>query len=172
MAHRIRQIRGRSTSVRQNLWLGVNLVQTAIAGSASTLLLSLNAAALALRPFTVVRTRVFALVQSDQITAAEEVHGALGGMVVSDQASAAGSASIPSPISDPDAPWYVWEGFVNAFIIASNSGFVEPAGTPRHIDSKAMRKVGNNEDLIWQWQAGSADGGLISLSGRFLIKLH
>ena len=168
----VRMIRGRSTQVRQNVWLQVNLTSTAIPGSSTTLLSSLNAAALALRPFTVVRSRIFALIQSDQVTAAEEVHGALGVIVVSDQASAAGAASIPAPVSNADAPFFIWEGVVNAFIIASNSGFSEPTGTRINIDSKAMRKVGNNEDVAFQFQTATADGGLISLSGRMLIKLH
>jgi len=173
MARRFtRIIGGRERQVRQNLWLGINDTATVVAGSTSTLLTSLNAAALALRPFTIVRTRLRIFIESDQAAASELMHAAYGRMVVSDQAAAAGTASVPAPLTNTDAPWYVWEALFNKFLFGDATGFLEPSGTMIEVDSKAMRKVGNNEDVVSVIEMGTGDGGAISQIGRSLIKLH
>jgi len=165
-------IRGVSRSVRQNTWIGIDLAPTNIGGGATTLLGSLNAAGLLLRPFTIVRTRIFVLVFSDQEVAPETSEGSLGAIVVSDQALAAGAASIPSPTSQADAPFFVWEPFVNFLRFGDDTGIQEPAGTRLNVDSKAMRKVGVNEDIAFQTENASGQGYTITLQGRMLVKLH
>jgi len=166
-----RTIRGVPRSVRQNTWININLVETVVAGSASVLLVSLNAAALALRPFTVVRSRMLIQFDSDQGAATETPHAAFGEIVVSEQASAQGALSIPNPISDADAPWFVWQPLLSHIDFFSAASVIDVS---RHftVDSKSMRKVGINEDIVGQIQTGSADGVSISIVGRHLLKLH
>jgi len=86
---------------------------------------------------TVRRTRGRALVQSDQGAAQEGQLLALGLIVVSDLALAAGAASIPGPAIDAsDDGWFLWEPLLNRMSISTVS-------EPRHVefDSKGMRKI-------------------------------
>jgi len=74
---------------RESIWLTGGFQITGIAtASTAVFVASLNAAALALRPFTVVRTRGHLYLRSDQIAAAEAYDISYGMAVVSDQASA------------------------------------------------------------------------------------
>ena len=153
-------------------WLSVAVGSSALAGSSTILLASLNATALAARPFTVIRSRLWLHVESDQIVAGEIARGAFGAIVVSDNAVAAGTGSIPQPALDTDAPWFVYEPWINSFVFGDGTGFVEPAGTNIVVDSKAMRKVGSNEDIALQIQEVQGVGAIVAVQGRMLVKLH
>ena len=157
---------------RQPLWIGLGVDPLALPASAKVLAGILNAAALALRPFTIVRTRLLFHVESDQLIASEQTQGALGIIVVSDQAVAAGAASVPGPITNTDAPFFVWEPFINSFLFLTGSGVQEPTGTYITVDSKAMRKVNNNEDVAIMFENAAALGCNVSMEGRMLVKLH
>ena len=175
MARRAVSFRGpalRQGQRRKSTWIQISLGPTTIASSGSVLIGSLNAAALAFRPFTVVRTRIYMHIESDQSAASEQVRGAFGAIVVSDQAVAAGVASIPVPVTHSDAPFFVYEPFVNSFLFGDGTGFITPVGTNIIIDSKAMRKVDVNEDIALQAQNAVAFGSLLSIQGRMLVKLH
>ena len=53
------------------------------------------------------------MVGSDQVAVVEQQIGALGFIVVSDLAIAAGAASIPSPgFNGSDDGWFVWQAFL------------------------------------------------------------
>ena len=56
---------------RQTLWLGLGMNSVTMTAAGGTLTHSLNAAALALRPFTIVRTIIAYQLQSDQAAAIE-----------------------------------------------------------------------------------------------------
>ena len=87
---------------------------------------------------TAVRSRGRIWIQSDQGAALEEQQGALGLVVVSDLALAAGAASIPGPATDSsDDGWFVWEGFSQTNIQVSAG----TAGQLYEFDSKAARRV-------------------------------
>ena len=173
MARRItRPSRFVQTPRRTMVWSSNRLGATTLTGSAKTVVLSLTAAELAMRPFTIVRTRVDGLFSTDQAAVTEAPTGALGGTIVSDQASAIGATAIPGPTSDHDADWYVYQGLTHEFTFLSSVGFDDNAGTHFTIDSKAMRKVGENDDVIWIVQIASAAGAVLNLEGRFLLKLH
>ncbi len=167
-----RMIRGRPSQVRQMVWIGINTTPVSIGSAGGQFLSSLNAAALALRPFTVIRTRARISLVSDQTAATELARGAYGRMVVSDQASGVGATAIPFPVNNSDAPWFVWEPILHNFVVNTAVGFESPGGTITEIDSKAMRKVGNNEDLVSMFELVSANGCIISVVGRTLVKLH
>ena len=86
---------------------------------------------------TLLRTRGAMLFNSDQIAAGEEVIGALGMILVSEDAFAAGIASIPSPVNDIDNDgWVLWHPVVNQFRATQSSQQVIS-----HFDSKAKRIV-------------------------------
>ncbi len=154
------------------VWVGADVAPANVAaGTTGVLLGTLNAAALALRPFTVVRTRQRLQLESDQVVASEQYRGAYGFIVVSENAAAQGIAAVPKPNTDTDADWFVYEPFAGSFLFISGAGFTEPTGTQHVIDSKAMRKVGVNEDIAIVIET-TGTGMTVQGNGRFLIKLH
>ncbi len=74
--------------------------------------------------------------------------GAYGIGIVSDEAFAAGAASIPGPWSNKDwGGWFVWLPISWRFEFISGVGVLQ-AGITSVIDSKAMRKIGLNETVV------------------------
>ncbi len=158
-------------SNRQPLWLGVIITPLDVAASTDVLLGSLNATALAFRPFTIIRTRLQVMYSSDQITASETPFGVLGQIIVRDSATAAGVASLPDPGTDTDADWFVYQPVMAEFAFTTGVGYrnVDHQYT---VDSKAMRKVGPDDDAGLVFSQNAAVGGTITIVGRQLIKLH
>jgi len=173
MAHR--RVGSRSfarPAPRSMIWIGMALTTQTLAGGSKDLMGSLSASALLLRPFTVVRTRINFLFESDATGTSERTHGAVGLIVVKDQASAAGVASVPGPITDTDGEWMMYQPLLTAFVFRSAVGANSPFGDQYVVDSKAQRKVGNNEDLIQVAELTVAAGAFLTSEGRMLIKLH
>ena len=145
------------------------LEQAVAAASTATLLYTMNAAALALRPFTIVRTLLWFNIISDQSAAVENQFGALGLAVVSDQAVAVGVTAVPNPISDQGSDlWFGYKGYGQSGSTDATAGNV---GRSYVLESKAMRKVDIGEDLAVVHQlAALSDGIILHVSGRMLIK--
>ena len=140
-----------------------------MASNAAVLLASLNAAALAQRPFTVVRSHLKWIYKSDQTAALEDYGGAVGAAVVTDRASAAGIGSIPNPWANSDSnQFFVYDTFYNQSGAASDL-----IGATSFIvtDSKAMRKVGPDDDIVFVTEALALNGFLLGVIGRLLILL-
>ena len=138
----------------------------------ATLVFSLNAAALALRPFTVVRTLFQYAVNSDQGASAETQSGAVGLAVVSDQSVAIGVTAVPTPITDMASDlWFAYSLFNQR---SSSGGTAGQIGFTYELASKAMRKVDIGQDIIVVVESVSAiSGGIqIHLGGRMLVKTH
>ena len=160
---------------RVSTWFEVRPVNslTAIANGASVLIGTLNAAALALRPFTIVRTRLLLYWESDQVAVTEVPIGSFGMIVVKQTATTAGIASIPTPQTEPNADFFVYETLVSEFTRIDGSGFSEGSqGLKTVVDSKSMRKVGLEDDLAVIFQNISTVGANAFVGGRFLVKLH
>ena len=87
-------------------------------------------------------------IKSTQAAADAEIVGAFGIAIVSDQAAAAGAASIPGPWSNADWDgWFVWEGFAMSLQFSDATGvFLDSVQSV--IDSKAMRRVGDNDTIV------------------------
>ena len=166
-------VRGRAPR-RQTAWIGGVDNDTFLAGAAGNAVFvgSLNAAALALRPFTVVRVRGLFSLQSDQTGGLEEGKAAFGMAVVSDDAVAIGITALPSPITDQGSDlWFTFtEGNFGWKLVTTGAGV---GLTHFEIESRAMRKVGIGEDLILMFENGSASFGCeFDVSLRLLVKLH
>ena len=82
---------------RTKIWIGNGVNSTVLSASTVTLVGTLSAGALILRPFTILRSHLEVLYSSDQIGASEIPFGTLGEIVVTEAAAAAGIASIPDP---------------------------------------------------------------------------
>ena len=142
--------------------------ETALAANTFAFLGSLNAAALAARPFTVIRTVGSIWVKSDQVASAELPFGALGFQIVSDKAVATGVTALPDPITEEASDtWFVYQQW------AASGGAVDGAILMEYkFDSRAMRKVEDGFDMAFMIaNANAADGVVFVVKFCMLIKL-
>ncbi len=157
---------------RESLWFFIqSSIQTLANPSTAVLLNSLNAAAIALEPFTVVRVRGVLDIHSDQVAVNEFQSVALGFAVVSQQASAIGVTAIPTPITDQGSD--LWLAYVN--LMAGMALNTDLMGKSVEYDSRAMRKVEEGQDLVTVAEsdiAGQTSGLVVRNIARVLIKLH
>ena len=166
---------GRVVSIRRKTsWIGgVDVATfTGLTFGIAALHASLNAAALALRPFTVIRVRGVLSVQSDQEVADEEGILGMGFAVVSDEASAIGVSAIPTPVTEQSSNlWFVYEEIPWSWrIVTSGAG---GSVTHQAFDSKGMRKVEPGQDIVQVVENNSSAFGCeFSLDSRMLVKLH
>ena len=175
MARRSFSSRPRSGSRRSTSWLAINPASATLVSSGGTILHSLDAETLAKRPFTIIRTHLVLHLQSDQAAASEIQVGAFGMAVVSDQANAIGVTAVPTPITDLDSDlFFVHQALISNFLFASGVGFQEPAGQFLTVDSKAMRKVNDDQDVVSvvELATGESAGQVWTIVGRLLIKEH
>ncbi len=144
---------------------------TGVVAGAADLQASLNAAALAIRPFTIVRTRGLILVESDQIAANEQPFGAYGLAVVSDQAVAVGLTAVPTPYTDQFSDLWFMHQFWAAPWKFNTSGAASQ--TILQFDSKAMRKVEDGQDVVAVFENGNTSFGCRYIAiWRMLVKTH
>ncbi len=168
-------IRRQGVMRRESLWFGIaETTNTITAGNNAILFAGLGAAELALRPFTVVRTRGEFLVVSDQKAAGiENVGAGLGVAVVSDQALAIGVTAVPTPMTDRGSDlWFLFIEIMS--VINTGATAVEThQAFSRSFDSKAMRKVEEGQDLAFSIETSAiSSGAIIQKAGRMLVKLH
>ncbi len=176
MADRVRFTRGRGRlgSKRLTSWFPIDLTSTLVSAS-GTILNSLTVPEKAKRPFTIVRTYLEVQQQSDQAIASEQQVGAIGLAVVSDQAAAIGVTAVPTPLTDLDSDlWFMHQLIFGNFLLASAIGFEEGGATRMSLDSKAMRKVNDAEDvvIVAERDAVLGEGTIMLVGGRLLIKEH
>jgi len=162
--------------VRETVWAAITPTDTAIASASGAVLFGgFSAAALALRPFTIVRTRGWIHVLSDQVAASESFGAVYTQAVVTDQALAAGVASVPTGDADRDSDaFFVFEEIAGRFEFISGIGVHTWAqDNMRYFDSKAMRKVEDGFDVAFAVEATAISSGVqIKKGGRMLLKLH
>jgi len=158
---------------RATLWAQIAPLRTNMAAGVAVLTSQLNAAALLLRPFTIVRTRGFLLVRSDQVAATEDYGAAMAYAVVSEQAAAIGVTAVPTPDTDRASDFFFVYEELHGELDGGSSGPTE-LGKYTAFDSKAMRKVDEDQTMVIVAEntADSTDAVSITEGGRFLIKLH
>ena len=171
--------RSRSRFIRPapctKMWIGTGIGSSTVSSDASTLLSTLSAGALALRPFTILRTRMWLLFSSDQEAADESPFGTYAKIVVTDTAAAIGITAVPNPSGingDPEASWFVWQAMAAKMIIDTASGVHGVIGLGFEIDSKSMRKVGPDDDVATVLDTEAGGGVTLVSNGRMLIQLH
>ena len=176
MARSFTRGRGRLGASRKTLWAGFGGSNTNLAAGAATIINSANAALLLLRPFTIVRTRLVWNVRSDQAAVTENYAAAIGLAVVSDQAVAVGVTAVPTPVTDVGSDLFLmWSAAISQFNFLSSVGFHPASGVMSEIDSKAMRKVDDDQDIVLVVEDEptiGTDGVNVAVFGRLFIKLH
>ena len=157
---------------RQSLWIGFGSNQVTLTSLGGTITHALNAAALALRPFTIVRTLFVFDLRSDQAAAVEQQAANFGIAVVSDQALAVGITAVPTPVTDIGSDLF----FAFIAMYADESSLTDRTrGSSKYLlDSKAMRKVPDDADLAVVAEADTAvaAGCILRMTGRMLVKLN
>ena len=157
---------------RTKVWFGFNFAtEDVLTASAITFLGSFNAAAEALRPFTILRTRLELNFASDQTGASETPFGVFGMIIVTDKAVAVGVTGIPAPATNTNNDWFVYQPMQHRFLFVSGVG-TQDTGTRYVVDSKAMRKVGDADDVAVMFEMDAAVGGTLVTGGRMLVQLH
>ncbi len=157
---------------RESVWIGFGLTAVSQAAVGGFITHALNAAALAERPFTIVRSRWELYIFSDQTGATESQLGAFGIAVVSDQAVAIGVTAVPTPVTDISSDlWFVHQILLNS--MSGGTAQQMQVGTRYTVDSKAMRKVEDGQDIVPVIELDAAGNGFtVLLGGRILIKTH
>ena len=170
MAHRAFR-RGASAIAhrRETTWFQFVPVTTNLAtGGADAIVFALNAAALALRPFTIVRTHFELALASDQAAAIEHQICGVGIAVVSDQAVAVGVTAVPNPVTHMGSNLWL----MHQLLYGDESALTDRtrSETRVSVDSKAMRKVEVGQDIVVVVENGGSSGLNITVGGRLLIK--
>jgi len=122
---------------------------------------------------TVIRTRGMLAWSTDQVGADEDQIGAFGIAIVSAQAASVGITAIPHP--GTDAAWGGWlyhTYFFSKFELLSSVGANPDMAHSLVIDSKAMRKVDEDDRLVVVVENTAATGFEVYNSERFLSKVH
>ncbi len=166
MARRTRFVR---PPARTKMWIGAGVGSTTVASAVKALISSLSAGALLLRPFTILRTRMEILYFSDQVATSENPHGSYGRIVVTETAAALGITALPNPSGisgDPEASWVVWQALASRFQFNTGVGVEAQGGMRYTIDSKSMRKVGPDDDLVTLYDNEIANGATVIDNGK------
>ena len=155
---------------RKTLWLAFTQLATTLTGDNSALVSTLNAAALALRPFTVVRTHFAFYLLSDQAAAVETQACMFGTAVVSDQATDVGISAVPLPEQDIGSS--LW--FSHKIMWGNETSLTDRTvgGAYFDLDSKAMRKVEVGSDIAVVVENPLPTGLILQMAGRMLIKTN
>ncbi len=159
---------------REMKWIPQAPIQSAVGSSVATLISLLNAAALTNAPFTIVRVRGLLYIATDQVANTEGQFASWGMTVVTEQASAIGITAIPTPVTEPESDWFVFESVAARVMVASAISMFS-AGNAVQIDSKAMRKVDVGQDVVAVVEVPASDiseGVEFTSQFRMLIKLH
>ncbi len=133
----------RTSRRHQFEWWRAEFDETVIA-AASTKALVVGIAAVTGLDVTIERQYLSVLMTSAS-TADTNGFLALGSVIVSSDAFAAGAASVPGPVTDKDSPWVLHQNVITQNEFSSGVGFEKTAMSM--FESKARRRMTNNELL-------------------------
>ena len=173
MAHRSRVFRGSVRSARRATdWIASSAETTTTALAASTAVLDQQFTFL--EPATIVRVRGDLWIASDQGAATENPFGSMGICVVREQAATVGITAVPLPYTDaPDEAWFLLQNFAERTRFFTGAGMEHGLFQHYELDSKAMRKVAQGDNIAVVVENADATAGLLFLmTFRILVKLH
>ncbi len=149
--------RGRSYRPSTN-WSFQASTAYAVLAANTKLIVAIFAPTLAQVGETVRRSRCTLGIGTDQGAGIEEQIGAFAAGVFSDEAIAAGAASLPDPITQGgDDYWFLYQPFMRK---GMDSSAAAPTFTEYMIDSKAMRKVEPGKSVVYMLVNSHATHGL------------
>ncbi len=174
MAHR-RTVATRSQAIRRKTaWITWEFVPVAVTANGVVQLSGgMNASALALLPFTVVRTRGVIHWESDQAAATEDFGGVFSMQRVTAVALGAGIGSVPTPLTEAGDDYFVYEPFYSKVWVQTTTVVAGGSTVQRIFDSKSMRKLEIGDEISMVIEGMNLPGGMnFGTTGRFLVKLH
>ena len=126
---------------------------------------------------TLVRIRgLMSLTQLTTSAAGEGFFGALGIGIAADTAVAAGTASLPGPLSEQNWPGWMFHQFFDIRSITATiaDGVNSPLHQSMVIDTKAMRKMGQDENLFAIVEVVESGTATLEIHGdtRVLVKMY
>ncbi len=167
-------IRRNGVMRRESVWVALTPTITTLAASSTPVLFTgYSAAVLAMIPFTIVRTRGYMALRSDQEGADENFSCALAMAIVSIQALAIGVTAVPTADSDRDSDlFFLFEELAGSFIFVAGLA-AQSNAISGSFDSRAMRKVEDGQDIAVTIEGTAVSAGqIVYKGGRQLIKLH
>ena len=161
----------RAGKVRQTYWGSVISTGEITVAANTTILTTLFSSSLLAQAFedTIIRTRGFVYVRSDQLAATEHQIGAWGIKLQNQRAVTAGVASVPRPIEEPDQDWLAYGMFGSTLQFSTGSGFDGAPGRLLEVDSKAMRKIHDADALIFVIENPSASFAFVFMLGFHVL---
>jgi len=157
---------------RLTMWIGIAGATANMSAVGGTITHVANAALLALRPFTIIKTIMDYALRSDQAGAMEHQVCSVGAAVVSDQALAIGVTAIPTPVTDRGSDLF----WLHRNIMADESALTDRTRGETHVQviSKAMRKINDDQSFVFvaEFDGLLSDGLILTSLGWLLIKLH
>ena len=121
---------------------------------------------------TVIRTRGYWSIKSDQFATSEDFMVAMGFGVVSSAARALGVTAVPSPIIEEQWDgWFVYEILDGAFTFGDATGFTSPSVMSAKFDSKAQRKLEDENAVVIVLENPFTVGLSYAVKFRMLFKL-
>ncbi len=158
----------RSRRVSNKGWASLTSFDTNVPASTTVLVGQLNLSNPGIDE-TVIRAVGLLGIRSDQLSASESIHGALGMIVATETAIGAGAASVPQPITDAsDDGWSLYVPFMERLTFADASGFDSHGQTLFSFDSKAKRIVHDGSGMAIVLQNSATSGMTFSLIFRVL----
>ncbi len=122
---------------------------------------------------TIIRNIGWVHVTSDQAAATEYAGGALGAIVVTDIAAAAGVASIPGPTTNKDDDgWFLWVPTVSQFTFQSAIGFQSDGGNIFQFDSRGSRRMQEGYNVAFVFENESAVGVTVAFAVSTLTVMN
>ncbi len=150
-------------------WSG-SVVSATIATSAKVLLGSFTLTNPGI-DVTVLRTIIQMSIRSDQQAASEDQFGALGMVVVTDAALAAGAASISGPITDiGDDGWFIHMMNFDRFSFISAVG-TEGVVSKYSGDFKSKRIVHEGQSIAIMYESAPTGDGLVVVAGIRMLAM-
>jgi len=169
LPHRVRG------SGRLTTWRAIPLTRTTLTATGGTIINSLDSVELAKRPFTIIRVHLEVMIELDQLVTSEQYLTAIGMCVVSSQANAIGVTAVPTPMTDIESDlWFLHRFMFGNISVGTVVGFEEPGSREYALDTKAQRKVDDDQDVVIVGEVNSTvgDGAIMTVAGRMLIKEH
>ena len=154
MANR-RRFSGRGGAGPGFQWTRAIDVQNAI--TTKTLVISLTGQNLDL---TIRRNLIDCFIVSDQQAATESFGGVIGVTIVTDVARAVGASALPGPVTNPDADWLLYGAYYGRLLFSNSAVRGQDPGS-HHYDSKAMRKLNQDESVVFMVEPYSGSPGIV-----------
>ncbi len=140
--------RGKGSTRRLTEWGSFEVMGRVLGLGTAASIGNQSTGVIALERLTIVRLRGHGILHLDAGAAFDSMVVGIGLIVAPTEAFTAGVASLPSPLTDMEAPWIWHDTFVLGPAIAATD---DPGDLTRtvqfEIDNKSMRKFRTNEEL-------------------------